>query len=362
MKSYASVKIELLDPHNIPPHLDQFDYSRLTAIATCPTWGIIRYGLHKTMPGASRAMALEAGTACHEFFAAHRIHMLGWKQGLRAHADFHGERLFGRERYYNAVSLMNDSKDFDQNRRDFCLDLLYTSGFVDDPGDKRRTLGNLEMTCLVYLRSWEGMDYPVWVSDANQPTHPVGIEIPFAIKMTFFREGDHGNPNPIALQLVYTGKIDGVHLNNQLRPLLIENKTGARLDEAWSKSFYTTHQVTGYLMAVALLLDQPVNDGYAIGAQIPLPKMYEEGINWNYFSREPHHYERWLQWIFDVASIHQHYKDNVLEAPMYTHACNRYFRPCSLIPYCSAPDDERQAILEQMAEEHWSPIAEKASE
>lgn len=356
VKQYDSVKIALLDPHKVPAHLEQFDYSKLTAIATCPTWGIVRYGLNKVNAEAARSMALEAGTACHEFFAAHRIHMLGWVQGLRQHADYHGVRLFGHERYNNAVSMMNDSKGADQNQRDFCLDLLYTAGFVDDPGDKRRTLGNLEMTCLVYLNSWRGMDYPVWVADATQPTHPVGIEIPFAIHLQFMRDG------AVVYEMAYTGKIDGVHLNNSLKPLLIENKTGSRLDEAWRMSFYTTHQVTGYSMATELTLGQPIIGGYAIGAQIPLPRVYEEGIVWNHFSRDPHHYERWLQWVFDVVSIYKTYRDDVLSAPMFTHSCNRYFRPCSLIPYCSADDDERKAILEQMVEQHWSPIAEKANE
>ena len=360
MKGYESVKIELLDPTKVPADYEQFDYTKLTAIATCPTWGIIRYGLHKAMPGAGRAMALEAGTACHDFFAAHRIYKLGWEQGLRDHAEFHGVRLFGYERYNNAVSVMADSKGEVQNRRDFCLDILYTSGYVDDPGDNRRTLSNLEMTCMTYLMSWEGMDLPVWVSDPAKPTGLVGIEVPFALGITFHT--DIGRPDGMqALRLAYTGKMDGLHVGkNNL--ILSENKTGARLDEAWRMSFHTSHQVTGYLMAAQLFSQQKVDECYVIGAQIPLPKAYENGIVWNHVRREQHQFARWLDWIYSIASINAMHKGDPLNAPMYTHSCNRYFRPCSFIPLCAADEEERIAVLEQMVVDEWSPLHEKAGE
>ena len=357
MKRYTSVKLELLDPTSVPADLEQFDYSKLTAIATCPTWGIVRYGLHKAMPGAGRAMALEAGTACHDFFAAHRIFMLGWQQGLRAHADHHGVRLFGHERYSNAMSQISDTKSLESNRRDFCIDILYTSGYVDDPGDNRRTLSNLEMTCLAYLQSWEGMDYPVWVFNPDDPTSPVGIEIPFAIKITFTDEH-----TGLEFSIAYTGKIDGIHATSQLEPLLVENKTGSRLDDAWRMSFVTSHQPTGYFMAVQLMLQRAVESGYVIGAQIPLPRVYSNGIVLEHMQRTQHQYGRWLDWVYDIVTMYRQHKDDVVDAPMFTHSCNRYFRPCSLISFCAADDDEKRAILEQMVPHFWSPLHEKAGE
>lgn len=53
--------------------LQAFDFTKLSAVNTCPTWGIIRYGHHKVFSTTSRAMALEAGSACHEVFAAARL-------------------------------------------------------------------------------------------------------------------------------------------------------------------------------------------------------------------------------------------------------------------------------------------------
>jgi hypothetical protein len=56
-------------------HLPAYDNTKLVAINTCPTWGILRYSMHKTMsaPGVTRAMALEMGSAAHEVFAAVRL-------------------------------------------------------------------------------------------------------------------------------------------------------------------------------------------------------------------------------------------------------------------------------------------------
>ena len=50
--------------------LTPYDHTKLSNINTCPTWGILRYSLHKTMGGHGREMALEAGAAAHEAFAS----------------------------------------------------------------------------------------------------------------------------------------------------------------------------------------------------------------------------------------------------------------------------------------------------
>ena len=53
--------------------LPTYDHTKLSAINTCPTWGIVRYDMHLRMPGQGRALALEAGTAMHECFAFIRL-------------------------------------------------------------------------------------------------------------------------------------------------------------------------------------------------------------------------------------------------------------------------------------------------
>ena len=41
--------------------LEAFDYTKWSAINTCPTWGITRYQMNLRVPGGGRALALEAG-------------------------------------------------------------------------------------------------------------------------------------------------------------------------------------------------------------------------------------------------------------------------------------------------------------
>jgi hypothetical protein len=37
--------------------LETYDHTKLSAINTCPTWGILRYTMHKQMPSTGRALA-----------------------------------------------------------------------------------------------------------------------------------------------------------------------------------------------------------------------------------------------------------------------------------------------------------------
>ena len=59
----------------------KFDNTKLVALNTCPTWGIIRYEHHRTYLSGNRAMALEAGGAAHQAFAAVRLCDLHWSGG-----------------------------------------------------------------------------------------------------------------------------------------------------------------------------------------------------------------------------------------------------------------------------------------
>ena len=46
-------------------HLPVYDHTKLSGINTCPTYGILRYSMHKVMPNSKRALALEAGSTSH---------------------------------------------------------------------------------------------------------------------------------------------------------------------------------------------------------------------------------------------------------------------------------------------------------
>jgi hypothetical protein len=334
--------------------LPTFDYTKLSAINMCPTWGIMRYTMHKAMPGGGRSMALEAGSAMHECFALVRLIQLGLAQNMRDHMRYHGARLFGDARWQSIITGWNEA-DASITMRNCALECFATSGFTDDPYDKRRTYVNLETALMYYVQRWDSARYPVWVRDAADPTADVGIEIPFAIHM----QPHHDNVR--LAPFLYTGRVDGLHHTRAGEPTLLiqENKTASRLDEAWRMSFDMSHQVTGYTVAASLFAGENITRGLVLGLAIPLPKYATDGLVIEAVNRPDYMKARWLQWVEYTKGIHDAHKGDILNAPRHTHSCNRYFRPCSMIPFCASDTDEQKDMLTQMVTEEWSPLHEK---
>ena len=336
-------------------HLVAFDNTKLVAINTCPTWGILRYSMHKSMSlpssqGGARQMALECGSAAHEVFAAVRLWQLRTYQKQTDLADFHGIRLFGNTRYEAMLSGVSQSEDQRVQSLQFCLSALESSGFYDDPRDRRRTMTNLEEACIAYIDRWDWNRLPVWIRDISDPQSDIGIELPFDIVLTFDLEtGD-------TREFRFIGKADGLHQRiNEL--ILHENKTASRLDEAWSQSFLLSSQITGYCLALGLFAGSAISKAEIFGMSIPLPKNYDfGGITRESVSRYDHHFQRWFDWFLHTALMEEAYKNNPVGAPKYTHSCNRYFRPCSMIPFCDASDEEQQEILAEMYDDEWNPL------
>jgi hypothetical protein len=358
-------KLELATEHDLE-RLQKFDYTKLSAVNMCPTWGITRYSLHKAMPGGGRSMALEAGSAMHECFAAIRLVQLGHPEGQDLYnlMCYHGSRMFGADRWAMMLGGWN-SGDITSATKSVALECLASAGYVDDPFDKRRTYINLETALLYYIQRWDHKRYPIWVRDITDTISDVGIEIPFAVKITCM--GDQSLVKygvVVEKEFIYTGRIDGLHLTgpDSNECMIQENKTAARLDDAWRMSFDMSHQVTGYAVAASLFSNTYIKRGLVIGLSIPLPKYAHEGMAMESVKREDFMKARWLDWMHYTVSVHDKYKDDVLNAPQHTHSCNRYFRPCSLIPFCASDDTERADILNQMVEEEWSPLAEKAGD
>jgi hypothetical protein len=51
------------------------------------------------------------------------------------------------------------------------------------------------------------------------------------------------------------------------------------------------------------------------------------------------------------------YADDPINAPKYTHSCNRYFKPCSFIAFCDNSEEEQRLILSEMVTDEWSPLS-----
>lgn len=370
-------------------HLPTFDNTKLVAINTCPTWGIVRYVMHKTTSNG-RAMALEAGGACHDVFAALRLYQLAYHDpdneisplyGMRERAMelfmFHGERLFPDGRFDLMYQAFDGDEDENVKMLNFCLRALETSGFHDDPRDKRRTMTNLEEACIAYMDRWQ-FDHPIWVRDANDPKSDVGIEVPFDVVVEFeyttgelndneedLAEGMGMDPSAFLVHekksIRFTGKLDGLHLQKDRDGEVIlrvgENKTASRIDDAWQESFEMASQITGYNVAASTWTQQPVFKAYVHGLAIPLPKSYDYGgVIRITVRRTEDQIKRWFAWVLHTVLLCEEFQDNVIEAPQYTHSCNRYFRACSLIPFCSSEQEIRPEFLQEMNDDEWSPL------
>lgn len=337
-------------------HLETYDHTKLAAINTCPTWGILRYQMHKSMPTTGRAMALEAGTAMHEVFAFVRLATLCEQlteqekssDFIRQVWDHHGTRLFGLERMEHLDKEVQHATDVMEVCKRGAIAILDTSGFYDDPRDKRRTLSNLEECSFAYINRWR-YDQPIWRRDNDDPTSDVGIEIPFDVVVSI--------SGLDLMQFRLTGRIDGIHYDGLGRLTVHDNKTASRLGDAWAMAQQINHQYTGYCVSASVFTQQLVANCDVLGLAIPLPRTYDfGGFMREPMHRHPHHINRWVHWLVHTVRLTRQWQNDPIGAPKYTHSCNRYFRPCSLIPFCYGDDEEQRAIMEEMVHDEWSPL------
>jgi hypothetical protein len=304
--------------------------------------------MHKTMPHPGRALALECGHAMHEVFAWVRLCTLSKQidSDIDSLAAFqhHGLRMFGRDRFDLIIDNVQMTGDHLGYVKSGAIAVLNSSGFYDDPRDKRRTLTNMEEAALVYVDRWR-WDQPVWIRDHDDPCGDVGIEIPFDMVVDL---NDY--------QFRLTGRIDGIHDHfDGVR--LHENKTAARLNDAWQNSFHMSSQITGYCIAASTFTGRMVTRADVIGISIPMPKTYEYGgYIRDTYSRHDYHFERWISWLDHTITMALLYENNPYDAPKYTHSCNRYFRPCSFIPFCDSSDQEQREMVAEMVTDEWSPL------
>lgn len=342
------------DEEKQDPSIPAFDYTKLTALNQCPRWGLVRYDQHKKMPSNQRSTALEMGGAAHQAYAAIRFFEL-MESGEFADSKYHsliyqyGLKQFGEERFHHIMNLWGSKEDTRRRVNAIALHILNTSGYYDDPNDRRRTLSNLETSMLAYIDRLElGTRIPV-VRDRL-----VGIEVPFDLCITFRPITEISTETKIR----YIGRMDGL-VKTRYGYEVEENKTASRLDKSWMDSFLISHQVTGYCVAASVLLEQPVRECVVQGMMVPLPKNYDlGGIAHVSVSRDDDRIREWYRWIWTtVSNLYLPYRDDPLFAPEFSHSCNRFYQSCALIPLCSmASREDRLLTFSQMVDDEWSPL------
>jgi hypothetical protein len=327
-------------------HLRPFSNSRLTDMNQCPTWGTVHS--QRVYSSTARAMALEAGEAMHQVFAAIRIWQLDRHQRLPKHALVTATRIFGLARWKHAVSEMDKSLDDREQLLQLAFAILHGSGFYDDPSDNIRTLGNMEMATITYVDEvLPKMDnWPIWVADKKNPNCAVGIEQVFDVMLTY----DDGKA------IRFIGTIDGLVLDTyrENKPTLDENKTASRLDDGWINSFDMSHQVTGYIASASVAFGLSIWHSRITGLKIK-PTHKGEDVYVKRVSRTQDTILHWGAWVRHTVDLYETYEGDWENAPRYTHSCNRYFRPCSLLSFCADSADGRAEQWAQMVPNKGSP-------
>jgi hypothetical protein len=227
------------------------------------------------------------------------------------------------------------------------FEILHSGGWEDNPEDNIRTVANLELASIVYIDEiLPRMDnFSIYVERADKPDCVVGIENVFDVVLTY---DDHR-------QFRFIGTLDGLTYNKAKGYHVLEdNKTASRLDAGWKASFQLSHQVTGYLACAASVYGFDIYNSRILGLKIK-PAGKGEDVWPIYPSRTGEQFERWAFWFRHTAEMYEQYKDRYEYAPRYTHSCNRYFRPCSLLSFCGDTFEGRIEQWEQMVPAKLSP-------
>jgi hypothetical protein len=186
-------------------------------------------------------MALEAGIAAHDAFAAVRLGDLyfngpqfyGEEFRTRNAAVKRANQLFGAERCVSWMEQLQKGEDVERSIMLGALDVFETSGFYDDPDDKRRTIANIEETIIAYVTKYPlGKIMPVVAEDVlGRPF--VGVEIPIDMYLRI-NVDDMGS-----LEFHFVGRCDGVMYSNTTKNKVIveDDKTASRLNDAWHESW-----------------------------------------------------------------------------------------------------------------------------
>lgn len=226
---------------------------------------------------------------------------------------------------------------------ELCFGVLQTSGWKDDEKDSTRTMTNMELASIIYadehLPKME--NWPIYVEDEANPQSCVGIEQVFDVVLTYEDN----------MEIRYVGTIDGLVIKKATgNYYLDENKTAARLGDAWRNAFDMRHQITGYCAASTTVFgfDKPVYRSRVTGLRIKPTNKGEDVYPFEPIERTVESIDHWATWVRENVEEYERYKDDFEHATRRTHSCNRYFRPCSLLPFCSDTAEGRQLAFNEL--------------
>lgn len=339
--------------------------SLVEAVTTCPKWGIIHNVQHKRFVTGYRQMALEAGSVMHDVFAAFNLMQIAAVQDFPDHARFHGNSLYG-ERRFEAVSFDKYLEIYKQNPsralEKLAVDIIATSDFYDDEGDRNRTLANMEHASFelagYYLSNLSR--FPIYIEDEKDPTKTIGVEKSMDVIFTCDVMDEVGLIEQAFIRFIGLG--DVLYQNPETKRVKLgEYKTTSTMGDGWREQFRTRHQQSGYIGALQAYFPEVADECILIGSALPVRKTSAPNMHFP-IHRDKEAVGNFLATALTALDFVAAFKDEAaIDAPMFTHSCNRYFRPCALLDLCSAQREDQQVMWEQMViSEEMSPSEFKA--
>ena len=277
----------------------------------------------------------------HQYFAAMRCWQLWKMQALPEHAQLTGERIFGADRWVDIwKATLKQSGDIEQLGQ-LAVEVLNTSGYYDDPKDKVRTLANMQTAAVVYAKESYPYLYawPIWVADVKSPLKPVGVEQVFDCVLEY-TDGK---------RIRFIGTLDGILRNasRDMRITMADNKTASRMDRGWKESQKIKHQFTGYMACGMAIFQIEMWDARIYGCLIK-PVYKGEDVHVEVIKRTRDDIGHWANWVRRQVETFEEYQVDWEHAERRTHSCNRFFRPCALIPFCGDTPQGRREQWDQM--------------
>lgn len=282
----------------------------------------------------------------HEVYAAVRLWQLEYVQRLPRHARQNAHRIFGLDRWEKIRTELDTNLSEREHLQQLAFAVLHSSEWYDDPNDAIRTMTNMEMSAILYIdeRLPHMENWPLYVKDKKDEKSLVGIEQTFDVVLEY-EDKRH---------IRYIGTMDGLMIKQDKELYLDENKTASRLDDAWRMSFDMRHQVTGYCAAATTIVGNTVFNARITGAKIK-PTGRGEDITVLEVKRDYNAINHWAAWVRHTVDMYETYKDDYENAPRYTHSCSRFYRSCSLLPFCADTPQGRAEQWEQMQAVEMSP-------
>ena len=326
--------------------------SMLEAVNTCPKWGLIRNVQNKSFVTGYRQMALEAGALMHEIFAMLNLVQVGYIQGLPTHCQYHGEKEFGRERWA-AITASVNLDDFDGTNQSqlirvleqLAYNVISTSDYYDDPEDKNRTVSNLEHCAIELVTYWTVhlSDFAIYVADPADPSAPIGVEQSLDCIFSFYYDNQLSEIRVIGLA-------DAVYQNSKTKLTTMgEYKSSSNMNDAWQQQYATRHQVTIYSAMLDAYFDNFSGNTVLIGSSIPVRKTSPANMHFQ-LSRDEDQVKDMLLSLLHADALRGVYQgEAAIYAPMFTHSCNRYFRPCAFLDLCTSSHPDQEAMWAEMS-------------